>query len=230
MKILKSSLETREIVNQSIRKFLREADDYCYVYLHKINDIVFYVGMGSHDRAVRVMGRSNLWYKTAILEKVTVEIINHSLTREQGLIIEQELIKKYSDTVINYQYDNLHTIPVIQFDRKGNKIREYNSVSETEDSGFYPNCVDQCCQGQRGLHNNFVWMYKDDYDKRGFQMKSAPTHPKTVQQVDLQGKIIRTLNTASEFVEFGFKVKNIQQVCKGKKKSHGGFIFKYIDE
>lgn len=229
MRILKSTKEIRDIVNMSNKKFKENLPDYCYVYLHKINDIVFYVGTGSHDRAVRIPGRSSLWYKTVAGEKVTVEIPVYNLTRDEGEKTEKEYIKQYSTTVINQQFTSYNLIPVLQFSRDGKLIKEYPSLISTENDGFWSTNISECCKGVRGLHNNFVWMYKDDYEKNGFRAKIGLTHPKIIEQIDKQGNSVRKLTGSSAFEKYGFSASNVQQVCRGGKKSHLGFKFKYVD-
>lgn len=229
MRILKSNTELRNIINESIRRCRTGNKEYCYVYLHKVNGIVFYVGMGSSDRAVRVAGRSNLWYKTAMPDTVVVEIVYYFLTREDGELKEQEQIALYP-TAINYRYDNLNKLPIVQLTKKGEFVRNFTCIKDTEHEGFYSSCVEQCCNGERGIHKNFVWMFKSEYDSKGFQYKSASNHPRWIEQSTKEGTIVRKLLTAQAFEKFGFSKKNIQQVCTGSKLSHNGFIFKYIDE
>jgi hypothetical protein len=107
-----------------------------------------------------------------MLDRVEVEIICHSLTRGEGELKEQEQIALHT-TSINYRYDNLNKIPIVQLTRKGELVRNFTCIRDAEHEGFYSGCIEQCCKGERGIHKNFVWMFKSDYDKRGFKAKTA---------------------------------------------------------
>lgn len=50
---------------------------------------------------------------------------------------------------------------------------------------------------------------------------------KTVLQYDLEGNLIREWASANECGRNGFNQSHITDCCKGKRKTHKGFIFKY---
>lgn len=57
------------------------------------------------------------------------------------------------------------------------------------------------------------------------QGRKGPSKP--VHQFTLNGTYVRSYNSARETEEYGFNYKNVSQVCRGKRKSHKGFIFKF---
>lgn len=226
MKILTASIEVKRIVNDSVKSFNKGDLDYCYVYLHKINNIVFYVGMGSHNRAITTKGRSIRWYETAILEKVVVEIVEHHLYRRTAISSEVKYIQQYKDTCINQQV--FRDSKILCINRQGLIIKKYDRQTDVNRDGFAANCVGRCCTRLRGIHKNYYWMYEDDYEKHGLLHMNAKNHAKYIQQLSKDGIVIRELLTAKSFEEFGFNPNIIQQVCTGKKKTHLGYKFQYI--
>ena len=58
--------------------------------------------------------------------------------------------------------------------------------------------------------------------------KKPKGNPKPVHQFTLDGTYVRSYNNARETEEYGFNYRNVSQVCHGEKKSHKGFVFKFI--
>jgi group I intron endonuclease len=51
--------------------------------------------------------------------------------------------------------------PVVQFDKGGNKISEFNSAKDAGDSlGFWKSDITQCCMGNRKTVSGFIFKYK----------------------------------------------------------------------
>lgn len=60
--------------------------------------------------------------------------------------------------------------------------------------------------------------------KRGALCKNS----KRVSQYDLNGKYIKTWNAVQELARAGFSAGNVSAVCLGKRRSHKGFLWKYV--
>lgn len=65
-----------------------------YVYIHKLNGVVVYIGKGSGERALK-------WYRTKpehseliLNNSIEIEIVANNLTEENALLIEDALIKR----------------------------------------------------------------------------------------------------------------------------------------
>lgn len=51
--------------------------------------------------------------------------------------------------------------PVLQFNKSGNLIHEWPSMSEVERQlGFYQSNISKCCSGKLKTANNYIWKYK----------------------------------------------------------------------
>lgn len=53
-------------------------------------------------------------------------------------------------------------------------------------------------------------------------------HSKRVSQYDMNGNYIRTWNAVQEIARAGFSAGNVSAVCLGKRRSHKGFVWKYV--
>ena len=82
-------------------------------------------------------------------------------------------------------------------------------------------------------HRMFEWLMKrkikltDISDK---PYKKPKGNSKPIQQFTLDGVFVRSYNNARETVEFGFNYKNVSDVCTGKKKSHKGYVFRFVNQ
>ena len=83
-----------------------------------------------------------------------------------------------------------------------------NSLPHTIDN------VEPCC-----YHCNCVLNGKEN----GIGLRST----KRVLQFTIDGKLVKEWESLAEAGRNGFNFKNISLCCKGKRKTHGGFIWKY---
>lgn len=52
--------------------------------------------------------------------------------------------------------------PVIQFDKKGNYLKRWNSAQECGRNGFNYRHVSECCKHKRKTHAGFIWKYESE--------------------------------------------------------------------
>lgn len=72
------------------------------VYLHKDdNGVVRYVGQGLVKRAFTVLGRNRKWNELFRDKYPIVEYVKSDISKEEAEDLEQEMIAKYSDTIVN---------------------------------------------------------------------------------------------------------------------------------
>lgn len=74
---------------------------------------------------------------------------------------------------------------------------------------------------QIGDRNNFYGRHHDD----NFFEKVY----KSVAQYDLDNNLIREYKSMTEATNYGFERPHISECCAGKRKSHKGYIWKYIN-
>lgn len=72
------------------------------VYLHKdIDGIVRYVGQGLYKRAKAILGRNQKWNELFKDNHPVVEYVKQNISKSEAEELEQELITKYSETIVN---------------------------------------------------------------------------------------------------------------------------------
>lgn len=121
--------------------------------------------------------------------------------------------------------------PIIQFDLELNEIARYNSPKEascaTKIARQY--ILATARHDSRSTHG-FVFRYEDDIsDLNLFKPSHQPT-PKVVLQYTKEGDFVQEWNCISDAEKkYSIAHGKISAVCKGKRKSAGGYIWKYKD-
>ena len=92
------------------------------------------------------------------------------------------------------------------------------------------------CVGKHSTAKGYYWCYKKDL--KTWKPKLKKPHvipkgqsPKPVNQIDIKtNKIIKTWSSAKEAADLlGLERPKISNVCNGVRKSHGGFIWKFVE-
>ena len=119
---------------------------------------------------------------------------------------------------------------VLQYDLDGNFIKEYVSANNADDElGLGHGNVYSACIGKKKSVGGFMWRFKTD----NYPIKIDPyktNQSKPVQQLDLNGNLIRVWNSAKEAGDsLGIAASGITACCKGYDKyvTAGGFKWKY---
>ncbi len=116
---------------------------------------------------------------------------------------------------------------VVKLDLKGNYICEYGSLKEAEIDNKVKG-VYQVCNGRRNQLNGFFYTYKENYTNNNYIIKLSKNNKKVVLQIDvITNVIIKKYNSTMETKIDGFYPNNVAQVCRGDKKTHKGFLWKY---
>lgn len=128
-----------------------------------------------------------------------------------------------------YQLKNVK--PVVQLDKKGNFINEYDSIiNASKSTSVCETNILNCCKGIYGHAGGFIWRYSSEYNNEDniiYENKLL----KPVIQLNYNGDIINkyaSISTASELT--GVKVSNIINCCKRIRQTSGGFVWRYANE
>ena len=132
----------------------------------------------------------------------------------------------------NYIYG--YYAPVIQLDINGNFIASYNTIKEAaKNVDNKPGNIASCLYHNSHYSKGFFWFYKNDYESGNYSIPKLTPHNKEyydipVKQYDLQNNYIKTFNTINDAAkESGLICSVILEVMNGKRKSRGGYIWKY---
>ena len=142
-------------------------------------------------------------------------------------------IWKYSnnnDLSFNMSSDKTALKKVFQYDLKGNFIKEWESSSEaSRELNINALIIPRVCRGKSKTAGGFIWKYEGDTNfSKNFEPNK--TNSKKVFQYDLNGNFIKEWRTITEASrELNIYDTSIGRVCRGKKKTAGGFIWKYAN-
>lgn len=118
--------------------------------------------------------------------------------------------------------------PVIQFNKKGEIIAEYDSIIEaSEATGIAFGNISAVCLGDNKTSFGYVWRFKgDDFNK--FKIENNIKTKKKVVQYTMDRKYVNEYPSISDaWRETGIDYRNISAVCNGNRKSANGYIWKF---
>ena len=130
---------------------------------------------------------------------------------------------------------------VIQYDLRGKKIKEYDSVFDAANAiGKSYRTVRDCCQGRSQLCGGYQFKYKGSDKEIGEVViekrhnnggNRAPRKTKHVLQYSKSMEFIKEFESMKQAeLETGAESAKISMVCNGKRKSAGGYIWKFKEE
>lgn len=127
---------------------------------------------------------------------------------------------------------------ILQYDLEGNFIKEWNSLQEIQKSlNISKSSLCSNLKGKTHSSKNFQWKYKHSNK----EIKKCQKYKKTssylnkahggVYQYDKNNNLIAYYETATDAKKAtGISNSDIGQVCKGKRKTAGGFIWRFGDD
>lgn len=127
--------------------------------------------------------------------------------------------------------------PVIQLDKEGNFINEYESIESCRKILNIPySSIMQCCKGITNTSNSYIFLYKTNYNKEyinaillklktRWSTRSLINKYKKVNMYDLNGNFIRSFDSIKEAKSNGYNY--VSEICNNKMKSTKGYVFKF---
>lgn len=209
------------------------------VYMHenKINHKK-YIGITCQKPTQRWRGGKG--YKIGLFKKAIDKygwnnfnhiVLYEHLTKEDACLKEQELIKQYNTMDNNYGYNLCEggNLTLGYHHTKDSKLKMSKSKKGMYDGKNNP------MYGRSGILAPMYGKHLTEEHKRKIseaKKGKANYHTKTlykkVDQYDLDGNYIKTWESISSIEkELDIKGTHISRVCRGKRKTTGGYIFKY---
>ena len=225
---------------------------YTYLLIDPQTNVPFYVGKGKRNRMymhrVDALTLNGIDYKN--------NRPHHKLIREletQGLRIkyqkilerasEKEALDRERETIkeIGRKLNNTGPLlntgrgghiggetckSVCQYDLNSNLISIYPSIIvAAECTGANRSYISQCCKGKRKSAGGFLWSYENNpipvFNKKYYR---------SVLQLSKDGSLIATYRSLTEAQnQTHVELHNISECCRGKSKTAGGFVWKYVD-
>jgi len=158
-------------------------------------------------------------------------VLYEHLTKEDACLKEQELIKQYNTMDNNYGYNLCEggNLTLGYHHTKDSKLKMSKSKKGMYDGKNNP------MYGRSGILAPMYGKHLTEEHKRKIseaKKGKANYHTKTlykkVDQYDLDGNYIKTWESISSIEkELNIKGTHISRVCRGKRKTTGGYVFKY---
>lgn len=124
---------------------------------------------------------------------------------------------------------------VCQYTLNGNYIKTWKSMSEAARAyGGKASSIVSCCKGRCKTYKGFIWKYPEDtltneevVERNSKIFKNV----KRISRYSLDGLFIQAYDNVHEAsLDTGVKESCIYRCCSGKRKTSGGYIWKYIDD
>ena len=119
--------------------------------------------------------------------------------------------------------------PIIQYDLSLNEIARYNSPKEaSEKTKIARPYILNCARHNVKSTHGFVFRYEDDDSDMISHKSTIQPTPKAVLQYTKTGEFVKEWDCISKAeIEYSIAHGKISSVCKGQRKSAGGYIWKY---
>jgi len=116
---------------------------------------------------------------------------------------------------------------VYQYDIDMNLINIYLSINNAAKiNNLSHGNISKCCKNKVKMVGGYVWRFEGDLTPVSFNKGGDKFTP--IHQYDLDGNFIKEYeNIKSASVDFNILTQGIRNVCSGKSKSAGGYIWKY---
>lgn len=114
---------------------------------------------------------------------------------------------------------------IIQYNKFGEEIGRWESIKEaSEYLDISEVMICNACRGKTPRAGGYMWKYADEEKAKEF-----PIFYELIEQYTKDGHLIRSYSTATEACqETGINDSHICAVCKGKRKTAGGYVWKKI--
>ena len=150
-------------------------------------------------------------------EKINGKNYQWSYVKDDSNIQDVSMIARYQNRKI------------LQYDKDNNLIQIYETLEDAAAaSGVAKSTISNVCHGKGKSGGGFLWKYEDNLNPR--KNYTSKIHKKEVIQFDKFGNQINTFKSLTEAAQqTGINLGNIGQVCNNKRKTAGGYIWKYKD-
>ena len=126
--------------------------------------------------------------------------------------------------------NNTNSISVHEYDLKGNYIKSYNSIRDAAANGVERSSLKLKFRNKPIFSKDKWYIVSSSKPKTSITVKKTGTQRKKVFQIDPKsGEVIAVWNSTRE-PQRVLGISNVSSVCKGQRKTMGGFIWKYAEE
>ena len=223
------------------------------LYKHTFPNGKVYIGITSKETA-ELRWRGGRGYQTQTLlanaikefgwENIQHEILYKNIPEEEISALEQAVIKEYKANCRDYGYNILEGgldgyvrvgQSVLMYDLNGNFVRSFLTILDACDflGVGQGGSISAACQGKRVSMYGYQWrFYQEDYPIKIEAVDLASSRRvKQIKQYTKDGEYIQTFSSIVEASKAtGAGGPDIGKVCAGKRKSAGGYCWRYADD
>lgn len=155
----------------------------------------------------------NVWYSTII-----------DILKEQDCYNREEIQKRKHLEISKSQSEFV----VLQYSANGEKIGSYESILDASNAtGLKAAAIRSAIYQQVGA-GGYLWIKEGDPEPAPRVIKTYSQ--RNIKQITLSGEHINTFSTAAEASRAtGANASSILKVCKGQRKTCGGYLWAYED-
>lgn len=149
---------------------------------------------------------------------------------------EINLGKKKPENIKKILFDKMkdRCIKVYQYDKKGEYIKTFDSLSQAKKEGFHPHKIKQSCLGIIENYKGFIWKSPDlENGISKIIIDTTNKKCKKVSQYTKDGKHIKDWDSIVQAsTEGNYDFKKISKCCKREygRNTHSGYIWVYTKE
>ena len=144
-------------------------------------------------------------------------------------ISQEEIIQRRSQSV-----KERCSMPVMQYDLKGNFIQEWPSATSVQEQGYSQTMVSSVCRQEQITAHGYIWKYKNDdrdiqeWVERVNNKKSSGKPKKPIYQLDLNYNIINEFASAADAAK-SINVEDKSNICAAARKGRKayGYYWEY---
>lgn len=162
-------------------------------------------------------------------------IINHKDENKQNNVVSNlewctnkyntnygSCIKKMSESQINHPNKSKK---VYQYSKEGELIAAWESTRECGRNGFCPTSVGDCCRGKMKTHKGYIWRYFDDFPPLTIDVEQNERKQVCAFK---NNELVMTFPSTAEAGRQGFCQVSVAACCRGERKTHKGYTWKYL--
>ncbi len=213
-------------------------------YLHKGDNIPFYVGKTNNPNKRNISHRYNQFLNIPVILEVIDEVELSEWKYWECYWIEQfkqwdfqlenknkgggglEFHSEETKNSISVSSIGKNSKNIFQFDLDGNILKKWGTKKEAED--VYGSGIGMCVIGKTLTSNGYIWSYKSSIKPNKMIKDKWASKNKKVLQFTLEHILIKEWNSTLEIQHtLNIPNSNISDCCRGKQKTCKGYIWKY---